>query len=488
MTDRQPNVLVVMTDQQKATSLGLYGNPDVRTPALEQLARRGTLYRHAFSAHPLCVPSRASFFTGRWPHSTGVRTNEIPLPEREIDWATLLLERGYVGGLFGKNHVFRADQLDRFAAVWEAGHGGPVERGGTLVRATPLGPDGMPHGWAKGQQGRKYSFGVVDRPADECTTALVADQAIKFLRERARPGGDPFFAWVSFPDPHEPYYTPEPYASMYDPAGVTLPPWKADEFRDKPERQRVYHELFRFGDFPDDHFRGALATYYGMIAFVDDRLGRILATLDALGVADETLVIFTSDHGEYMAEHRLIGKSNAFYDCLTRVPLVVSWPQRVPEGAVRDELVSLVDVMPTVLRLVGEPTRRAVQGRPLPGLTDDTTPPRSAVIAEYGAGGPAVTSDDVERVPPEQRAGAGFPLLRQREAQGHGKMVRTHRWKYTHDVTGEVDELYDLEADPWELTNLAGRGEYEPVVAEMRRHLLDWMLETEDPYPVPLYF
>lgn len=488
MADRHPNVLVVMTDQQKATSLGLYGNPDVRTPVLERLAERGTVYRHAFSPHPLCVPSRASFFTGRWPHSTGVRTNEIPLPEREIDWASLLFDRGYVGGLFGKNHVFRADQLDRFATVWEAGHGGPVARGGTLVKATPLGPDGMPHGWAAGQHGRKYSYGTVDRRPEECTTALVADQAVQFLREHARPGGQPFLGWVSFPDPHEPYYTPEPYASMYDPATLTLPPWRAGELRDKPERQQAYRELFRFAHFPDEHFRGALATYYGMIAFIDDQLGRILATLDEQGVRDDTLVIFTSDHGEYMGEHRLIGKSNAFYDCLTRVPLVVSWPGRLPEGATRDELVSLIDVMPTVLRLVGVPVPSAVQGQPLPGLTDADAVPRAAVFAEYGAGGPPATLADVARVPEEQRAGAGFPLLREREAQGHGKMVRTHQWKYTHDVTGEVDELYDLDADPWELTNLAGKLEFGAIEAEMRLHLLDWMLRTEDAQPVPLYF
>src|SRR3954447_15407191 len=112
-----PNVLVIMTDQQKATSLGLYGNPDVRTPALERLAQDGVLYRYAFTAHPLCVPSRAAFWTGRWPHSTGVPTNEIGLPTAGTDGPSTLLHRGYRAGLFGKNHVFRDDQLDRFQTV-----------------------------------------------------------------------------------------------------------------------------------------------------------------------------------------------------------------------------------------------------------------------------------------------------------------------------------------------------------------------------------
>src|SRR3954471_21581938 len=175
-----PNVLVIMTDQQKATSLGLYGNPDVRTPALERLAGAGLLYQHAFTAHPLCVPSRAAFWTGRWPHSTGVRTNEIPLPTAEVDWASLLLGRGYVAGLFGKNHVFRDDQLDRFNTVWEAGHGGPVPRGGPPVRAPPPRQNAMPHGWASGHHAPRYGSRRLTEPPETATTALLADQCIDF--------------------------------------------------------------------------------------------------------------------------------------------------------------------------------------------------------------------------------------------------------------------------------------------------------------------
>jgi arylsulfatase A-like enzyme len=225
-----------------------------------------------------------------------------------------------------------------------------------------------------------------------------------------------------------------------------------------------------------------------MIRFIDDQLARLLATLDETGLAENTLVIFTSDHGEYMTEHRLIGKSNAFYDCLTRVPLVVSWPGHVAEGAVREELVSLLDVMPTVLHLLGREVPPAVQGRVLPGIPGASASPRDAIFAEYGAGGPRVTLEDAARVTAEELAGPSFPYLRQREAQGHAKMVRTHRWKYTHDVTGEVDELYDLATDPWELVNLAGRTDHQPIVQELRLKLLDWMLATEDAYPVPLYF
>ncbi|MFN8637305.1 MAG: sulfatase-like hydrolase/transferase [Chloroflexota bacterium] len=482
-----PNVLVIMTDQQMATSLGLYGNPDVRTPALERLAARGTMYRHAYTAHPLCVPSRAAFWTGRWPHSTGVRTNEIPLPTSEIDWASLLLERGYAASLFGKNHVFRADQLERFGTVWEAGHGGPVARGGTLVRNAPLRPDAMPQGWASGQHAARYDTRTLDSPPEQSTTALLADQCIQEMEARAA-DGRPFLSWLSIPDPHEPYQASEPYASLFDPDAITMPPWRPDEMADKPERQQVFHELFGFAEMPDRRFREVRAMYYGMVRQIDDHVGRVLDTLDRRGLTENTIVLFTSDHGDYAGEHRLLGKSNAFYDCLTRVPLLLSWPGHVPSGTIRDELVSLVDVMPTMLQLLGIEVPAAVQGQAMPGAVPDAPPARRAVFSEYGAGGPAVTLADVAQVPAEQRAGVGWPLLRQREAHGHGKMVRTARWKYVTDVTGEIDELYDLEADPWELENLAGRPDHAPVIAEMQRHLLEWLLETENSRPVPLYF
>jgi arylsulfatase A-like enzyme len=455
------------------------------------LAGEGLLYRHAFTAHPLCVPSRAAFWTGRWPHSTGVRTNEIPLPAAEVDWASLLLGRGYVAGLFGKNHVFRDDQLDRFDTVWEAGHGGPVPRGGTLIRATPLRQNAMPHGWASGDHAPRYGSRRLTEPPETATTALLADQCIDFVRARAQ-DRQPFLAWLSIPDPHEPYQASEPYASLYDPDTIGMPPWCPDEFANKPERQQVFHELFGFAEMPDRRFREVRAMYYGMIRQIDDHVGRVLDALRAGGLAEDTLVVFTSDHGDYAGEHRLLGKSNAFYDALTRVPMVLSWPGRLPAGTVQDGLVSLVDVMPTVLGLLGIEVPAAVQGQAMPGaLPDDfsgTRPPRQVVFSEYGAGGPAVTLADVVALPPEARAGNGWPLLRQREAHGHGKMVRTTRWKYVHDVTGEADELYDLDADPWELENVAARPAMAGVLGEMRQHLLDWLLSTEDAKPVPLYF
>jgi arylsulfatase A-like enzyme len=295
--------------------------------------------------------------------------------------------------------------------------------------------------------------------------------------------------WVSIPDPHTPLQVPQPYASKYPPDSVPLPPWRDGELETKPERQRVFSHLLHYDDLRPDDVRSAAGIYYGMIDFVDERVGVLLDALERLGLRQDTVVVFTSDHGDYLGEHHLLGKSNAFYDCLTRVPLLVSWPGHLPEGVRRPELVSTIDVLPTLLSLAGVALPEGVQGQRLPG-TPGAPPPREAVFSEYGAGGPAVTMDVARRRCPPGRPRYVPPLLREREGEGHAKMVRSGHWKYTHDVTssGQSDELYDLAADPWELTNLAGDRRYADVVAGLRLTLLDWLMETENARPVPLYY
>jgi len=335
---------------------------------------------------------------------------------------------------------------------------------------------------------------VKPEPREESATFRITEEAGRFLEERhAAEPERPVCLWVSIPDPHEPYQVPEPYASMYPPETIKLPPWKDGEFsgEDKPERQRVYRHFLNWDDLTEDDARLAMSVYFGMIAFIDERVGYLLDTLERLGMREDTILVFCADHGDYMGEHRMLIKSNAFYDCLTRVPLLMSYPRGLTQrGERRGDFVSLVDVMPTVLALagLGNKTPPAVQGQVLPGVPG-ALPARPAAYSEYGAGGPAITLEDAARLYPHGTPRTLHPMLREREAQGHGKMVRTERWKYTYDVLDESDEeLYDLASDPWELSNVARAPENEAVVAEMRRLLAEWMLRTENARPVPLYF
>ena len=485
---RAPHVVVITTDQQKATAIDLYGGP-VATPNLARIAARGLLYEQAHTPHPLCVPARVSLWTGRWPHSHGARTNEVAMPRGEAHFAAVLRAAGYRLGHFGKNHCFTAEDLGAcFDRVFLAGHGDRFGPDVTMIRAGLPAPGPGPGASTAWGFRRPVAAASGAAPPDTATHRVVAE-ACAYLEAKAG-GADPLCLWVSIPDPHEPYQVPAPYADRYPEAAIALPPWRDGELEGKPERQRVYRDLLNWADLSAADARLAMRIYYGMIAAIDEQVGVLLDTLERLGIDGETIVVFCSDHGDFMGEHHMLIKCNAFYDCLTRVPLLLAYPGALPPGGRRAEPVSLIDVMPTVLHLAGLGDRLppACQGQLLPGIPG-APPPRPAAFSEYGAGGPAVTLDDVRRLVPRGAPRPLHPLLREREAQGHAKMVRTARWKYTYDPLAPGDEeLYDLQADPWELTNLAADPGAAATVGDLRRHLLDWLLRHENARPVPLAF
>jgi len=328
----------------------------------------------------------------------------------------------------------------------------------------------------------RFSCAVTDFPLEDYSSGLVAAQTERFL-ETHRDG--PFALWVSFPDPHEPWECPRAYADMFPPEKIVMPPFREGEFTDgtAPERNRVLHAMLGMEEDNPEHVQQLMACYYGMTRFVDDGLGRILDAVDANGLRENTIVVFCSDHGDLMGEHQMARKGGVFYDALTRVPLVVAWPGMIDGGATDESMANLVDVVPTVLELQGLDVPRSMQGRPLPKVTG--AEPREAAFSEYGAGGRPFTMEDLASVRASGRR-ALFQSLQWREAEGRRKMVRTPDWKFVHDSMGDLDELYDLTADPWELTNLAGNPEFADVRAEMIRRLADWSFETEDAFPVPL--
>jgi arylsulfatase A-like enzyme len=330
-------------------------------------------------------------------------------------------------------------------------------------------------------QNPRFAYAVSDFPLEDYSTGLVTGQTVRFLEQHR---DEPFALWVSYPDPHEPWVCPRSYyAEMRD--KVSLPPQREGEFDDSaPERNRVLHAILNWhADDPEDVL-SLLAVYYGMVKFVDDGLAQILDALDRLGLAENTIVVFCSDHGDFMGEHGMQCKGGAFYDCLTHVPLVVSWPGQLPAGLRDSSMVNLVDLVPTLLHLQGLEVPRAMHGQPLPTVTDAT--PRTATFAEYGAGGPLLRLEDLARFPQPWGRRTLIDTLRWREAEGRRKMVATREWKYVHDPMGDLDELYDLVNDPWELVNVAAGSEYATVIAELRRRLADWMIATEDAKPVPL--
>jgi arylsulfatase A-like enzyme len=201
----------------------------------------------------------------------------------------------------------------------------------------------------------------------------------------------------------------------------------------------VLYEMLTWRGESPEAVKELLAVYYGMVRFIDDGLGQILDTLERLGLRQKTIVVFCSDHGDFMGEHWMQAKGGTFYDCLTRVPLVVAWPGHIPMGVEDTSLVNLVDIVPTLLQLQGLEVPPAMHGQFLPTVTD--TPPRAPTFAEYGAGGPPFRLTDLEKLPKPLGRQSIMQSLQWREAEGRRKMVRTQRWKYIHDPMGDLDEL-----------------------------------------------
>ena len=170
------------------------------------------------------------------------------------------------------------------------------------------------------------------------------------MRYLGRYGDEPFALWVSFPDPHEPWVAPRQYAELFPPEQIELPPWRADEFADPrtPERNRVLYRMLGMAEDRLEDVYGLLAVYYGMVRFIDDALGQILDALAQLGLDHKTIVVFCSDHGDFAGEHQMQCKGGVFYDCLTRVPLIIAWPGQLPAGVRDASMVNLVDVVPTL--------------------------------------------------------------------------------------------------------------------------------------------
>jgi arylsulfatase A-like enzyme len=460
------NLLVLMTDQQRADSLSCLGETPCRTPNLDRVAAEGTVFASAFNAVPLCSPSRASILTGRWPHAhlcldnciqpEGGTTTGLPgLDPSETTLSELLAARGVACAHSGKWHLGRETEPQRGFGRFVS-HRDPAYLRGLAERG--LDWDEMAVFEDLEYRPGAPFCGTSPLPAAENRDAFVAANALAMLDELAA-GREPFALWCSFYGPHPPFSVPEPFDRMYDPRAVRLPTSFADTCEDKPGhvlRARHTHPASTALD--EDGWRRVIAHYWGYVSFLDSLFGRLLDRLDALGLSENTAIAFISDHGEMLGDHRLFGKGHYFYEGIMRTPLIL----RVPGcsgGRVEQGLVSLVDFAPTMLEVMAAEPPKSMQGRSLlPDLRAGRSCGRDAVFAEHHG-----------RPGPDRRLVSC-------------RMVRTATHKYSLYSTGE-EELYDLADDPGEAANLAAGNQHRGVKAELRGRLEAWMRQTGDFHP-----
>ncbi|MGH2461177.1 MAG: sulfatase-like hydrolase/transferase [Chloroflexota bacterium] len=446
-SDRQPNFLVIMTDQHFPGYSSAYGHPQAKTPAMDRLAREGVSFRQAYCNTPLCAPGRFSFMTGRYVHHHGAWDNATPMPSDAVTWAHRLRATGYDVVLSGKMHFLGPDQLHGFrqqlAIDLHAQQRHPIfawdEADGPTRAARP---------W------RHPTESGVGRTSSTDADDQAETAALAYLREPAR-RDQPWALCVGLIAPNDPWIVPEPYFSMYYP-DVELPTLPPGHLENLPPAARVLRERHNMaGPFGDADVRRTRAAYFGMVTRVDEQIGRLLACLDDLGFAGNTVVVHTSDHGEMLGEHGLWRKSN-FYEQSERIPLQIRLPGGRFAGRWVEEPVSLVDLTATILDLAGcrlaDDPDLALDGISLLPALRGEAPWRGEVFSEYLAHG-----NDRPRA-----------------------MLRRDRWKlcygYVKDGPPQL-ELYDLATDPGEFVNLANRPPYQ----EVQRDLLARLLSHWDP-------
>ena len=452
----RPNFLIIMSDEHGPMFSGTYGHPLVKTPSMDRLARRGATFDAAYCNAPLCVPSRLSFMTGQHVYHCKGWDNATPLPSDAMTWPYVLRSIGYDAVLAGKMHLIGPDKLHGFSEhLAYDPHGGAPEDAETAARLGlspggrhPILPwrEGIPTAkepWPRVFEARAGTGHMID--ADDAIEAA----ALEYLRDPNRKS-QPFALCVGFIAPHFPFVVPEPYFSMYYPDNTDLPNLPPGHLENLPPAAQRLRQAFGFIDYAEDQVRRARAGYYGLITYLDDKIGRLLDSLEKQGLADNTIVIHTSDHGEMLGEHGLWRKMN-FYEQAARVPLQIVWPGGVPTGQRIPRVVSLVDVTATILDMAGFPLHERehwdMDGDTLlPLMRGESMEWKDEAFVEHHAHG-----TDRPRA-----------------------MIRQGGWKlcYSHGDPPEF-ELYDLDADPGELANLAGS----PAHRDIQDQLLSRIME-----------
>ncbi|MEM8620080.1 MAG: sulfatase-like hydrolase/transferase [Actinomycetota bacterium] len=482
----RPNILFVICDQLRADHLGFAGNQVVQTPNIDAIAAGGTIFDRAYVNNPICMPNRSTIMTGRMPSAHGVIFNDRSLEPSQTTFVSQLRDAGWHTGLIGKSHLQHGESRNAVADLGQpAGRHSPfpdawdtLEHDERYERGEVIAPDDfygfneihltLGHGakigahhyqWAhergiahevlhRGLDPDADADRVLDGPnwwqlraapypEEIHSTNYIAEQTIDFI-ERAEADDSPWMAWCSFPDPHHPMSPPEPWFARHDPNDIDLPSTFDDPGDGWPAHIKLIHDLqparrawvAPFGPTPEQA-RAAIAITYGMIEYIDDAVGRIMATLDRLGATDDTIIVFTSDHGDMMGDHGLILKLLMHFQGCLRVPMVVNAPGKA--GGRSTSLAASIDLPHTLLDLCGLDEFQGMQGTSLAPLLDDASATvRDAVLVE----------EDF----PNAATGAPFPL------KTRTTVTDTHR--YTRDSDG-FEVLYDLEHDADELTNLA---------------------------------
>ena len=458
-TERRPNVLLITTDQQRFDTIGAYGSRQVKTPNLDRLAESSVLFERAYVQNPVCIPSRACIQTGRYAHQHGLEymadvIDDGPaLSPSEITFMERLQCCGYRTAAFGKIHMLPITPARGFhEQKLTGGKGGRwTKSAGLPIGLGPLGRDYA--AWLEERHPGAYESIYAQRrepeyrhhksamthvlPVDEYIDSWITDNTIEFIR---REHHTPFFVQCGLTGPHGPVAAPEPYASMYSPREVPLPENYSIDIDGNPRATKVEQDALA---------RRWWAFYAGLVSLIDDCVGRVVGALEEKGLLENTLILFTSDHGD-MAFERGRGGKALFFEAVIRMPLIVVPPRPSSLGSDAGGLVETYDIAPTILDYACAQVPDTMSAASLRPIVEGRGVGKEMALSEYRS------NDRTER----------------------GICVRTEGFKYAYWGHGDVERFFDLDQDPLERHNRVGDPACQEEVARHRRLLIDRLVHT----------
>ena len=440
---KKPNLLFLWTDEQRADTMAVYGNRKIKTPNLNKLASESYVFEKTYITQPVSTPSRCSVMTGLWPHTSGCVKNNIPLPLDTPCLNELLADPDYRTAYMGKWHlgdeIFAQHGFEEWVSM-EDGYAKYYREGRDRNARSDYDHFLIQHGYEPDTKDGKFSRGfAARRPIEQCKPAFLANNAGDFLR---RHRGEPFILYVNFLEPHMPFYGP--LDDLHAPDYVDLPANFDDPLEEnEPEayRKKLAGYREKYGETEED-FRNLIARYWGLCSQVDMSVGQILGALEDLGLTENTIVVYTSDHGDMMGSHRLVTKG-VMYEEASRVPWLMRIPWLGRTQTVIPQPVSHIDLVPTLLELFGSDAGEALPGQSLLPLMRGETVAEDHVFIEWNGSVPVRTV-----VSPD-----GWKLCLFRE---------------------DHCQLFNLSEDPGETTNLFDSGKHDDVIARLTERIRSW--------------
>jgi len=470
---RKPNLLFIWTDEQRADTMAVYGNRRIHSPNLNKLAEQSVVFENAYVTQPVCSPNRAAVMTGLWPHTCGVTRNNIPLRRDTVCLPEMVNNGDYRTAYMGKWHlgdeIFAQHGFEEWVSIEDLYTRYYTENRDRSKRSS-YHHFLIEQGYKPDLEDDKFSREFAARlPLEHCKPKFLEAEACDFLRRHRR---EPFMLYINFLEPHMPFFGP--LDNEHDPKMVELPSSFTDPLEEnEPLRYRLlreYHRAKYGGD--ADSIRKLIAKYWGLVTQVDLSVGEILKTLDDLGLADNTIVVYTSDHGDMMGAHNMVEKG-VMYSEAVRIPWLMRTGGMGRKQHIVRNNVSQIDMAPTLLELMGVREEESLPGQSLVPLIGGSGVSEDYVFIEWNPG-----PESVRRLKGGSRIASEEQIRRVRDEHTRA-VVSPDGWKL---CLSDIDkcQLFDLNKDPDEMTNLFDSGKYGGVISRLRGKIHQWQEKVQD--------